>query len=66
MPPSDFTSMEMIAYHQNRNHVLHRRRDEADRFIIIHLKRKPAEERLLLVFEGTFSEFGSREQKRQE
>ena len=46
--------------------MLLRRQDQPDRFIVIHLTRESDATHSPAVFNGTFSEFTTREQKRHE
>ena len=70
LPESALLSLKVIAYHQDRDHVLLRRRDEPARVVIVQLGsnslRKENSNRRPLIFDGTFSEFAIREQKRHE
>jgi hypothetical protein len=68
LPESDLAAVEMVAYHQDRDCVLLRRRDDPARVMIVHANpaRKKYATRWPVVFDGTFSEFTAREQKRHE
>ena len=64
LPERELAALEMVAYHQDRDCVLLRRRDDPASVMIVlanpHATRRP------VVFDGTFSEFTAREQKRHE
>ena len=70
LPEDDLLSIEMVAYHQDRDHVLLRRRGEPTRVMVVHLSSNPVWKRIFkrwpVVFDGTFSEFAAREQERHE
>ena len=65
VPESDLLSVEIVAYHQDRNDVLLRHKNQPDRFTVIHLTGKP-DATHSPGFGGTFSQFSAREQKRHE
>ena len=62
----DLLSWEIVACDQQRAYVLLRHEAKPDRFKVIHLTRKSDVTRSPAVFDGTFSEFAAREQKRYE
>ena len=66
LPASDLLSLEMVAYHQDRDYVLLRHQAQPDRFTVVHLTRKSDDTPSPSIFDGTFSEFAAREQKRYE
>ena len=70
LPEEDLLSVEMVAYNQDRNQVLLRRRDKPARVMVVHLSLNPVRKRNAkrwpAIFDGTFSEFAAREQKRHE
>jgi hypothetical protein len=66
MPESDLLAVELVSYHQDRDDVLLRHRDQPDRVTVVHLPRKTATAPSPAVFDGSFADFAARERKRHE
>ena len=66
LPERDFLSVELVSYHQDRDEVLLLRKDQPSRFTVIHLTQQAATTQLPALFDGSFSDFAAREQKRHE
>jgi hypothetical protein len=64
LPESELLAAELVLYHQNRDDVLLRRKELSDRVAVVHLASNERGQRI--DFDGTFSEFAAREQRRYE
>jgi hypothetical protein len=64
LPQSELLVAELILFHEGRDDVLLRRQEPSDSFAVVHLASNERGQRV--DFDGTFSEFASREQRRYE
>jgi len=62
LPESELHVDELLLYHQDRDDVLLRRKDQPERFAVVHLASNERGERV--DFDGAFPEFAALEQRR--
>jgi hypothetical protein len=68
LPQTNLTLLEMVAYHQGQDDLLLLCLDHPDRFLVVKLswtrKKRNGGKHRPVVFDGPFSEFAAKEQKR--